>query len=185
MHVSLTAFVLKPGEYKVSFSPSSQTLWPQKHEIIRSAWSLQEGFVAGGKGGGSFERYIAVDKDYGGLRPMAGRCRVPLSTDTCQLWRYARSGSAVLQKLTETPAFSETNDEEIVAYLKTFQGDGGRASLPSTTDLQTYQNDLNANRVQVGAIEIDLTDSDLQSRLPSYAVDEMAQLMIDPRLRVS
>ena len=168
-------FTLKPGEYRV-FSPSSVVL-NHKNENYTKGMELEEGFVAGGKGGGVGATYIAVDSSY---RPLSQWQEMTSSAAQIHVNPGDTLGVAVQAgKINRNASFSETNDEEIVAYLKTFQGDGG-AGNKSTNNLNTVIAGLDQNRVQVGAIEIDLKDAGLQNRLPSYDVGEMAQLTINP-----
>jgi len=72
--------------------------------------------------------------------------------------------------------FLETNGQEIAAYMKVFQGDGGDFS--AGTALDTVRGELDENRIEIGAIELDLTDSGMGDKLPNYGPDKMSHLTI-------
>lgn len=167
-----TAFVLKPGEFKV-FSPSNQ-IYNHKNMNYTVGLELQEGWEPGGQGGGIFERYIAVDKNYNGLNKWPGDpyASAQILIKVGDVIRVAVSPA----KIDRNASFAETNNEEIVAYMKVFQGDAGANT--SITNLNSFQDWLSDNRAHVGAVEIDIPDSDLQNALPIYTTDQMSELTI-------
>ena len=166
------SFVLKPGEYKV-FSPITMT-YNHRNQNYNKGLELDEGFVAGGKGGGIFERYIAVDKNYRGL------CRWPeMPHNSAQILVNPGDtfGVAVRSaKIDRNASFVETNNEEIVSYLKVFMGDAGANT--SITSLSGFQNWLSARRTHIGGVEINMSDADLNAKLPEYDVNNMTSFTL-------
>ena len=167
-----TSFVLKPGEYKV-FSPITMT-YNHMNRNYNKGLELDEGFVAGGKGGGIFERYIAVDKNYQGL------CRWPeMSHNAAQI--LVNPGDTIgvevrSAKIDRNASFVETNNEEIVSYLKVFMGDAGANT--SITSLSGFQNWLSERRTHIGGVEINMSDTDLNAKLPYNNVSNMTSFTL-------
>ena len=169
------AFVLEPGEYKV-FSPSS-VVTHYENENFTKGMELAEGFVPGGKGGGVGIIYMAVDLSY---QPLCQWPEMTSASAQILLNPGDKFGVAVRAgKINRNASFAETNDKEIVAYLKTYQGDGGRGDR-NTSSLDAVTNGLDQNRVQ-GVVELDLTQSAMQQSLLSYGdPNDMTQFTVDP-----
>ena len=83
-------------------------------------------------------------------------------------------------KINRNTSFAETNNEEIVAYMKVFQGDAGDGNREArqTSNLSSFQNWLSDRRTHVGAVEINMPDSELGAALGSYGINDMSQLTI-------
>ena len=83
-------------------------------------------------------------------------------------------------KINRNTSFAETNNEEIVAYMKVFQGDAGDGNRKArqTSNLSSFQNWLSDRRTHVGAVEINMPDSELGAALGSYGINDMSQLTI-------
>jgi len=170
------SFVLKPGEYKV-FSPVSQT-YNHKNMNYTKGLELEEGWVASGRGGGIFERYIAVNETYNGLNKWLGD---PSPSAQIKVNVGDVIGVEVSPaKINRNTSFAETNNEEIVAYMKVFQGDAGDGNPKArqTSNLSSFQNWLSDRRTHVGAVEINMPDSELGAALGSYGINDMSQLTI-------
>lgn len=165
--------VLKPGEYKVFGAPQG-TIYNHKNWNYTRGLVLQEGFNP--RSGGVFERYISTNANYQAQCP----------------WPYPKSNRQQIQvklgdvysvqvspaKVARTSSlWPETNNKEVVSYLKIFKGDGGANS--NVTNVDTYETILKQNRKQIGAIEIDIPDAAaMAKRLPSFGQNEMSRLTV-------
>ena len=179
------SFVLKPGEYKV-FHPVSQT-YNHKNMNYTSGLELEEGWSGNGSGGnvggGIFERYIAVDRNYAGLNHWPEMVALGFPSPRAQISINVGDVIGVEvspAKIDRNTSFAETNDEEIVAYMKVFQGDAGDgdAEARQTSNLSSFQNWLSDRRTHVGAVEINMPDSELGAALGSYGINDMSQLTV-------
>jgi hypothetical protein len=139
--------VMKPGEYKI-FSPTEHVRSSKNGQYIDGA-ILKEGWVPNGKAGGFSSRNLLLNDS--GSSVAAGRGN----------WVKLQIGNVVTlavrarKVVRQGTGFAETNNEEIAAYLKVFQGDGGTGATSVILDRK---------RIQVGAIELDLAD--LSTNLP-------------------
>jgi len=167
----LNDIILKPGEYKV-FGAPKETIYNHKNWNYTRGLELEEGYDH--RSGGVFERYIATNELYQSQCPWPPGKRVQIQVQEGDIYAVEVSPAKVNRT---TSLWPETNDEEIVSYLKIYRGDGGAQSNVSNVD--AYENTLNQNRNQVGAIEIDLAgDPSTWSNLPSYGKSDMSQLEV-------
>ena len=150
--------VMKPGEYKI-FSPINHTRSAGNGQYT-SGVILKEGWEPNGEGGGFSSRNLLLDDT--GSTVGVGRSRSwvklrpadPVAGTAGDVVTLAVRSRKVVRVDTDT-GFAETNNEEIAAYLKVFQGDG---EIGATSVI------LDQNRTQVGAIELDLAN--LSTNLP-------------------
>ena len=70
----------------------------------------------------------------------------------------------------------ETNYQEVVSYMKVYRGNGGTNN--NVTDIPAIEASLDANRTQIGAVEIDFSDALLIDKLPTYGRNDMSQLHV-------
>ena len=144
-----TQIIMKPGEYRI-FSPTDYNRHHRQWQYTRGI-TLKEGWIPGGEGGGIGSRFLMADDN--GQRLGSGWIvlnRNDVVTLEVQAGNVERVGTG----------FDETNNEEISAYLKVFQGWGG--TLP---DNSGDSDKLDKTRKQVGAIELDLSASSLSKNL--------------------
>ena len=152
--------VMKPGEYKF-FSPTTFQRHHQHWQYSRGV-ILKEGWLPGGEGGGVGTRFLMATDD-GSWSGTTGGAWIQLkATDVVTLSVRARKVSRA------DTGFEETNDEEIAAYLKVFQGDGGTHSLGDN-----IEEELDLERTQVGAVELGLSAATLAVNLPNIGPSEM------------
>jgi hypothetical protein len=161
--------IMKPGEYRI-FSPIAPFQRHFKQWQYTEGIIAEEGWVPNGEGGGVGTRFLMAD-DAGVQTGNVGGAWIQLKGDdkvtmAVRARQVLRSG--------QEAGFDETNNEEIAAYLKIFQGDGGKGhSLDSNIEQA-----LDKNRTQVGAIELDLANLSAnlpdigQSELPTYIPNE-------------
>lgn len=161
---------LKPGEYKV-FSPVNGTHHHQNMHYL-SGMILREGWDP--YAGGASARLILKDDENRniGIGPN-GESTPFIVAEPGDVYSVKVSASKVDSSINSS-SFLETNDQEIAAYLKVFQGDGG--NLSNTSGLGNVKRQLDQSRTQIGAIELDLSDVDMQDLLPIYGPNEMSQL---------
>ncbi len=168
-----STITLKPGEYKV-FSPVNATHHHQNWHYLKGM-TLREGWDP--YAGGVLARLILKDDNNGNIG-------IPRSGSGTTAYIKAVPGdvysvevsAAKVNSSVNSSSFLETNDQEIAAYLKVFQGDGG--NLSNTTGLGDVKRLLDQRRTQIGAIEMDLSDAAMASLLPTYGPDEMSKLTI-------
>jgi len=144
-----TQIIMKPGEYRI-FSPTDYNRHHRQRQYTQGI-TLKEGWIPGGEGGGIGSRFLMADDN--GQRLGSGWIvlnRNDVVTLEVQAGNVERDGTG----------FDETNNEEISAYLKVFQGWGGK--LP---DNSGNSDELDKTRKQVGAIELDLSASSLSKNL--------------------
>lgn len=168
---SVNDIILKPGEYKVFGAPKG-TIYNHNNWNYTRGLELEEGYDP--RSGGVFERYISTNELYQSLCPWPPGNRVQIQVQEGDLYAVEVSPAKVNRT---TSLWPETNGEEIIAYLKIYRGDGGSQSIVS--DVDAYENTLNENRRQVGAIEIDLAGIPSSwNNLPSYGKFDMSQLTV-------
>ena len=164
---------LKPGEYKV-FSPVNGTTHHQNQHYLKGM-TLRDGWNP--YAGGVSARLILKDVNNANLginRNGVGTTAFIIA-EPGDVYSVGVSASKVNSSVNSS-SFLETNDQEIAAYLKVFQRDGG--SLSNTSGLGDVKRDLDQRRTQVGAIELDLSDAALTTQLRTYGPNEMSQLTI-------
>ena len=155
--------VMKPGEYKV-FSPT-QNINTQANAQYLTGGILKEGWDP--TVGGFYTRQLMKDDDGNNVGGTVRRRKNVLLIRRDQEIKLAvrarkvTSNTAVGREMT---GFEETNNEEVAAYLKVFQGDGGDIWGRRTEPAAIQEAALDVNRTQVGAIELDLAD--LAKNLP-------------------
>ena len=172
--------VLKPGEYKVFASPQS-TIYHHQN------WNYTRGHVVKGgfspynvvnNQGGIFERYISTNENY------QSQCTFSNGNYNTQQIRIKFGDRYRVEvspaKVNRVSSFAETNDREIVAYMKFYRGDGGvphnTISDPKTID--KYEAKMDLTRKEVGVVEIDLPAGELENSLPSYGMTEMSEMEV-------
>jgi len=159
---------LKPGEYKV-FSPADRVSHNNAEHYLKGV-TLREGLrIDQGINTQAIlfdENKSAIGKERNGA-PTGFIMADPGDVISVEV------SAAKVDSTGATSGFPETNNKEVAAYLKVYQGDGGNL-LGQTFDNAKTQLDQNADRPQVGAIEIDL--SNMAALLPSYGRNEMSQL---------
>jgi len=122
--------------------------------------------------GGVASRRILNDSNYGKIGISAsGASDAYVVAQAGDVYSVGVSASKI-----NSAGFLETNGQEIAAYMKVFQGDGGDFS--AGTALDTVRGELDENRIEIGAIELDLTDSGMGDKLPNYGPDKMSHLTI-------
>ena len=164
---------LKPGEYKV-FSPVNGATHHQNQHYLRGM-TLREGWNP--HAGGVSARLILKDDNNANLginRNGVGTTAF-IVAEADDVYSVRVSASKVNSSINSS-SFLETNDQEIAAYLKVFQGDGG--SLSNTSGLGNVKRQLDQSRTQIGAIELDLSGAAMANQLPTYGPNEMSQLTI-------
>ncbi|MEJ6570749.1 MAG: hypothetical protein QNL01_01865 [Akkermansiaceae bacterium] len=166
--------VLKPGEYKVFGAPKG-TIYNHKNWNFTRGLELEEGYNP--QKGGVFERYISTNQNY------QSQCQWPGPGNRQQIQvKYGDTYSVEVSpaKVNRTTSlWPETNNKEIVSYLKIYRGDGG--SNTNVSDMDAYEITLNQNRKQVGAIELDLPGNPVDwTNIPSYGRSDMSQLTVTP-----
>ena len=164
---------LKPGEYKV-FSPATAANHHQNWHYLRGM-ILREGWDP--YAGGVSARLILKDDNNANIginRNGVGRTAFIIA-EPGDVYSVEVSSSKVNSSINSS-SFLETNDQEIAAYLKVFQRDGG--SLINTSGLGNVKRQLDQSRTQIGAIELDLSDAAMANQLPTYGPNDMSQLTI-------
>ena len=169
--------ILKPGEYKVFGAPQGTTFNHRNWNYTRGL-VLEEGFNP--KSGGIFERFISTDENY------QAQCPWPFTSKRQQIQVKIGDVYSVEvgpAKVDRTQSlWPETNNKEVVSYLKIFKGDGNSdPSLDNSavSDIDAYEIELNKTRKQIGAIEIDIPDAnEMEKKLPSFGQNDMSRLTV-------
>ena len=151
--------VMKPGEYKV-FSPTSFNRHHQLGHYMKGV-VLQEGWNK--DGGGITTRFLQAPDDGNWSGKWAPWITLQPTDDISLEVRSRKVVRAGTGK-------AETNGEEIAAYLKVYQGDGGTGY--SHTDPNVIAK-IDAKRTQVGALELDMSDNELNLKLPYISRNEL------------
>ena len=164
--------VLKPGEYKV-FADPTRTIYNHRNRNYTQGLVLDEGYDP--QSGGVFERFISTNEQY------QAQCPWPGASNRQQI--QVKLGDKYAVRVTPakvdrtTSLWPETNNQEIVSYLKIFRGDGGTDN--NVSDMDAYEVRLNQNRKLVGAIEIDLPGSGSSwANLPTIEFNDLPQLTV-------
>jgi len=165
--------VLKPGEYKVFGAPQG-TIYNHKNWNYTRGLVLEEGFNP--RSGGIFERYISTNENYKAQcpwpNPKSPRQQIQVKLGDVYSVQVGPSKVDRTQSL-----WAETNNKEVVSYLKIYKGDGGSNS--NVADVEEYEDKMNLTRKQIGAIEIDIPDpTEMAKRLPSFGQDDMPRLTV-------
>ncbi|MBK1855496.1 hypothetical protein JO972_11045 [Verrucomicrobiaceae bacterium 5K15] len=165
--------VLKPGEYKVFGAPKGTT-YNHKNWNYTKGLVLEEGFNP--RSGGVFERYISTDENYNAQCPWpnANSNKSQIQVKLGDVYSVRVSPAKVQRTGSLWP---ETNNKEIVSYLKMYRGDGGSDS--NVSDVDAFASTLDENRIQIGAIEIDLPDeTSMEAKLPSFDTNQMSRMTV-------
>lgn len=175
-----STITLKPGEYKV-FSPVNGTTHHQNQHYLRGM-TLREGWNP--NAGGVTARLILKNDNNAniGINRSGGGTTPFIVAEPGDVYSVEVSASKV-NSTVNSSSFLETNDQEIAAYLKVFQKDGG--SLSNTSGLGDVKRKLDQSRTEIGAIELDLSDAAMTNQLPTYGPNEMSQLRIPPREEIN
>ncbi|WP_018970824.1 hypothetical protein [Rubritalea marina] len=173
--------ILKPGEYRVFGAPVADPQYPgPPYTYNHQNWNYSRGLVlAEGYDplvGGIFDRFIASSKDQTPLSPLP---TVP-GAFIFQIWGKTGDTFGVgvsPAKVERTTSFwPETNNRELVTYMKIFRGDGGNHG--TVTNVDSYEDSLNQNRTQIGAVEIDMESNKMEDMLPSWGPDELSTFYV-------
>jgi hypothetical protein len=160
---------IAPGGYKV-FGPETETSHHANEHysngiILREGWDPFKGGVAA--------RRILLDKDGNKVGKRLGGGKTPTITANSGDVISARVSAAKVDRGGSSP---ETNDQEVAAYLKLFQGDGGDLHQNPALTPEQIKRLLDGRRNPIGGIEIDLLN--MADNLPFYGPNEMSQLTI-------
>jgi len=166
-----STITLKPGEYKV-FSPVDFTYHHLNFHYLKGM-ILREGWDP--FAGGVTSRLMLKDDNNANIGIAADGSSTAYVIGLPGDEFSVRVSSSKVNSSTGS-SFLETNDQEIAAYLKVFQGDGG--NVTNSSGLGDIKRDLDDNRTQVGAIEIDLSSADMTDLLPMYGPNEMSKVRI-------
>ena len=165
--------VLKPGEYKVFGDPKGTT-FNHRNRNYTKGLVLQEGFNP--RSGGVYERFISTDENNLAQCPwpFPNNNRFQIQVKLGDVYSVQVGASKVDRTKSLWP---ETNNQEIISYLKVFKGDGGEEN--NVSDVDSFEAELNKNRKQIGAVEIDLSDAgSIAKKLPNFEMDEMSRLTV-------
>ena len=172
--------VLKPGEYKV-FSPVNGTYHHQNQHYLHGL-ILREGYdpTAGGVSSrlmlrNNKNQSVGINRNGVGTTPF-------IVAEVGDVYS-ARVSASKLKSDVKNAGFPETNMQEVAAFLKIFQGDGGGRS--NTSGLDNVKRQLDAARTQIGSIEVDMSAGKLGQVLPTYGPNEMSQLTIPAKTSIN
>jgi hypothetical protein len=172
--------VLKPGEYKVFAGPQS-TLYHHENWNYTRGHIVKEGFSpynTANNQGGIFERYISTNENY------QSQCTFTNGNYNSQQIRIKFGDRYRVEvspaKVNRATSFAETNDREIVAYMKFYRGDGGspHGTISDPKTIDKYEAKMDLTRKLVGVVEIDLPVGELENSLPSYGMTEMPEMEV-------
>ena len=180
-NVGNAEIVLKPGEYKV-FGRTSIRSGNAKYQYYTAGIELREGFDV--LDGGIYTRDIAKNADGNAVGRWApGETQSGQSNHAGSIaWAFDDVYSVKVspERLDRSDEmWPETNQQEVSAYMKVYRGDGGSYLFNgyASADLEGFQNLLDTNRTQVGAVEIDMDSVTLATKLDTSEATDLATLV--------
>ena len=160
---------MKPGEYRV-FGPTNAT-YHHVNMHYSNGMFLREGWNPFA-GGVSARRILLGNNGQNVGLTSSGGSTAYITSEVGDVIS-ARVSAA---KLNRGGSFPETNDQEISAYLKLFQGDGGNHHQNPALNPEQIKRRLDGERNPIGGIEVDLLN--MANNLPTFGPNEMSHLPI-------